>query len=453
MDKETAARAEIEVIFSTALYLLPYIGRLKNGESFEAAVLALDKKLRSNEKLLSEREKLGLIRVKRAIEKSSYLKSTLIADHQFSRGKLNVCAFLRPDGEMSVVFRGTASLEWIDNGEGLSGIPRKNRYYIYDPFAKVSTETWKDNDHATPSQVEALNWFMKTAQKYSLDAKAPITVSGHSKGGNKAQFICMNTDLCRYCFAFDAQGFSPEAVLQFKNVGDETFQRRSARIESINAYNDYVNVLGERVSREENTCFLICPMGDGDPVAYHYAEALTDFEGRLYPECPQGEISEYIENVSRSIMGIAPKKRRYVTLSVMNLCQKYMGKTDEAPVGAKVGALKGLGIAAPFIIHHLFGTKDGKEAILELTYLYGTDRIEKVLKKFDLLGKKYGEEAKTASILGAASALAFAVPLAGREKWAKSALSGERAAMAALAKELMKTDTDAYRENISLFSL
>ena len=47
-----------------------------------------------------------------------------------------------------------------------------------------------------------------------------IIVTGHSKGGNKAQYVTINSkynDLIDKCFSFDGQGMSPEAIEAFIN--------------------------------------------------------------------------------------------------------------------------------------------------------------------------------------------------------------------------------------------
>ena len=42
------------------------------------------------------------------------------------------------------------------------------------------------------------------------DAANHLTVSGHSKGGNRAQYVKILTDQVDRCVSFDGQGFSSE---------------------------------------------------------------------------------------------------------------------------------------------------------------------------------------------------------------------------------------------------
>ena len=68
-------------------------------------------------------------------------------------------------------------------------------------------------------------------------------MTGHSKGGNKAQYITINSkyrDLIKYCFSFDGQGFSPEAVKIFKYRFDD-YDESVKKIYGFNGENDFVN--------------------------------------------------------------------------------------------------------------------------------------------------------------------------------------------------------------------
>lgn len=67
-----------------------------------------------------------------------------------------------------------------------------------------------------------------------------ITVTGHSKGGNLAQYVTVtcNNKINR-CVSFDGQGFGKDFLLKYK----DEIKIASPKITSICAYNDYVNIL------------------------------------------------------------------------------------------------------------------------------------------------------------------------------------------------------------------
>lgn len=82
-------------------------------------------------------------------------------------------------GKVYVTFQGTTGAdEWKDDAEGL-------------------------NTSDTDSQRQALNYI----EGIESD---DITVIGHSKGGNKAQYVAILSDKVTECYSFDGQGFSQE---------------------------------------------------------------------------------------------------------------------------------------------------------------------------------------------------------------------------------------------------
>ena len=94
--------------------------------------------------------------------------------------------------ETVIVFRGThGAYTWNDNGEG----------------AVVSDSN---------SQKEALDYVNRIGAK--LTTNGTITVTGHSKGGNLAQYIaiCANNLTVDRCVSFDGQGFSNEFFETYK---------------------------------------------------------------------------------------------------------------------------------------------------------------------------------------------------------------------------------------------
>ncbi len=288
-----------------------------------------------------------------AISCDPILSAARIGNQVTSENGMTACTFTESDNTVCVAFRGTGSGEWIDNGEGLSGIPQENTYITYRNGKEQRTTV--SNDYATNRQVEALNWFHRIADRNGWTADTDITVSGHSKGGNKAQFVAMKSPLADRAFSFDGQGFSPEAITAFRQQLGTEFERRRSHIFSISADNDYVNVLGERVMKPENILFFEAPIGDALAPAYHLPEAMLDRLGRFHPPSEPGYIARYFEAASEQLMRMKPAVRRYATIGVMNIFQNLIGK-GTAVNGDRVSpeeTFAGIGIAAGILIDRL----------------------------------------------------------------------------------------------------
>lgn len=305
--------ANREAIFNVYLYLSHYITPEKH-ESFPSIVTRTENALTSPSARITFRMNI----LKNAVKNSSELKSSELIAFTRSENGLTACAFIRPDNSVSVAFKGTGSGEWIDNGEGLSGIPQENTYLTYKRNVVFSQTV--HNDFATEQQVEALNWFNYVLHKNRLQNACEITVSGHSKGGNKAQFIAMHQGIVNTCVSFDGQGFSPEAVLNFKKLYSATFDKRQRRIYGFSSANDYVNVLGERIIPETNLYYFESKWG------LHQMEAILNEQGNFRPQAQQGMLSSYAQNLSAEIMKMRPEIRQHATLGIMNIFQKYIGK-------------------------------------------------------------------------------------------------------------------------------
>lgn len=333
-----------EAIFNVYLYLAHKITPIKY-ETFSSIISRTESIL----KKLSPREIYRLNLLKNYLKTNKNIANSKLIDFTYSKDGLTACVFIKPNGSISVIFKGTGGGEWIDNGEGLSGIPQENTYLTYKNNKNIIFSQTIYKDFATEQQVEALNWFYGILAQNHLNNTAEIIVSGHSKGGNKAQFVAMHVDFIKYCFSFDGQGFSPEAVLAFKKLYSNTYEKRRSRIYSLSAANDYVNVLGERITPENNIYFFESKGG------LHNIEAILDNSGFLRPQINQGKLSKYAQNLSDRIMTMNPEIRQHATLGIMNIFQKYVGRGT--PVNgdfvSSEKTIAGIGIAATAFLNQL----------------------------------------------------------------------------------------------------
>lgn len=144
---------------------------------------------------------------------------TLVVDGYVNTEIRGACFVDPATQEAVVVYRGTgpAYAAWDDNCQG---------GYLSD----------------TDMQKEALEFAKKTADKYG-----DITVTGHSKGGNLAQYVTVVMgDQVDRCVSFDGQGFGDEFLEKY---ADEIAANKH-KIRSVNAHNDYVNILLTAIADE-----------------------------------------------------------------------------------------------------------------------------------------------------------------------------------------------------------
>lgn len=453
IDNKTLSQANEEAIFNVYSYVANKGEKPINGDSFSSVVSKLREDYINNKEGWSEDAVHQLTVLENAIAKNPSLGEATIGNQTNSKNGLNACTFTKTDGSVSVVFRGTGSGEWIDNGEGLSGIPEENTYNTY-ANGELSGSTTFEKDYATDQQVEALNWFNRIASENGWDENTNITISGHSKGGNKAQFVTVNSDLIDNCYSFDGQGFSPEALKGFEEKYGIKFNERRQKILCFSTDNDYVNVLGERLAPEDHIFFFESPIGDNNAIGYHYMEAMLDENGKFNAQCEQGELSEYVENVSKELMNMDPKYRQFATLGIMNICQKYMGKGT--PVnGDKVSTeetIAGLGISIGPLLLNLLGTKDGYEAIGDIVKIYGDDIVNGIGDFYKNIGKEHGLLAEAGAIILSSAVVAFVAPfvikagiIATGSAWAINTIIN-------LGEELKKVSKEIYTKVASFYN-
>ncbi|QNU67815.1 DUF2974 domain-containing protein [Ruminiclostridium herbifermentans] len=308
-------------------------------------------------------------------------QSSLMTNPSYQVGGLEACTFNDTSGNVFVVYRGTGAGEWIDNGKGLSGLGVE-----------------------TPQQIEAREYFERIVEANGYDDNnANIIISGHSKGGNKAQYVTITSQynyLINNCFNFDGQGFSPEAIAEFiSRYGKEAYLQAVNKMFGFYAENDYVNPLGIPVIPEENRTYfesqivdgimdsikegivtgIIAGFADGiegikkgilngfkdgfihglsDKAKHHYADAYLDIDGSFSNITEQGELSKYIQTVSANIMSLPPALRSRVTAAMMGICQNLLG--GGVPVNGDsvslVDYLVGIPVAVNVLLGSLFET-------------------------------------------------------------------------------------------------
>lgn len=185
-----------------------------------------------------------------AVKADEQLMNVQIAStYDDGKGGLNFLFVNPADNEAVVVFRGTgSSYEWGDNFTG-------------------GAATSQADGVSTAQQQEALKWY----QSLDLDQYETITVSGHSKGGNKSKYITIMDDSVDRCLSFDGQGFSDE----FYEVHGDKIADNQYKIHNHNVEGDYVNILLNDVG--ETTYYKGHNYGDGEFLENHCPNTFLHF--------------------------------------------------------------------------------------------------------------------------------------------------------------------------------
>ena len=148
----------------------------------------------------------------KAIEKDPEF-GTISASRRLNEPSVRgICYTDEKDGNPVVVFRGTGGTKeaWTDNFEGAFSEETKIQH-LAAQFVKNECAIYRD-----------------------------ITVTGHSKGGNLAQYVTVSENArVKECISFDGQGFGDD----FISANKEAVTAASPKICSVSAYNDFVNIL------------------------------------------------------------------------------------------------------------------------------------------------------------------------------------------------------------------
>ncbi|MBR6071293.1 MAG: DUF2974 domain-containing protein [Acholeplasmatales bacterium] len=192
-------------------------------------------------------------------------------------GGISVLYINEADKEAVVAFRGTADREWIDDFLGA-------------------------NQTDSLQQINALEWYNLVYDRYNLK-NYTITVTGHSKGGNKAKYITILNNTVSRCISFDGQGFSDK----FMEIYKKQILKRQDVIENHNIDFDYVNILMNDIGKR--TFYYGYNYGRGGFAEAHCPNTFFDFKENGEYEIhvnPNGqrpemiELNKYINNMIRN---------------------------------------------------------------------------------------------------------------------------------------------------------
>lgn len=200
---------------------------------------------------------------------------------------------------------------------------------------------WHDNGvgaytAVTPQQEEALKWI--EGLSYSS-----VTVTGHSKGGNKAQFVAIMSDKVDRCVSFDGQGFSMEFMAQNR----DRILENSSKITCIADKYDFVNCLmfpipvpaGQRIYIEADSIHKLSEFAHN-----HCPNTMITADGRLNGKTGPSLITKLVNSLTQYICSnMKEPDRSYVIDGLLaNFEGGFADESGDQIQGAIKGILKGL---------------------------------------------------------------------------------------------------------------
>lgn len=236
-------------------------------------------------------------------------------------------AFMDPKGkELYVCYRGTGGGRWGDNGQGFV-------------------------DEKTDMQVAAQRYFDHVLEEASgLNSDAKIYVTGHSKGGNEAQYVTMMSEYSKRitgCYSFEGQGFSDKAIAMFKRKHGKDYEKVLQKMYSINSDNDPVHKLIGVIIPRENTYNLNTHYYDSNGksnVGYCHNILGILSEGGLDWKRKNGEIingsegwlSKFAESLNDNLYNLPEPVRGSCAIALMEMLDpltRWGGSMDDAYAG------------------------------------------------------------------------------------------------------------------------
>ncbi len=175
--------------------------------------------------------------------KNRYNKSLIFSPGSGIKNSDAIKMFM--DIEKDPILRDLVAVDYIDNDIRAIAFVHKSMInkenadaIIVFQGTKGSNAPWFDNlsgcyTSDTKLQLEAAKFYKKVSRKYKV-----TYITGHSKGGNLAQYITItNGATIKKCVSFDSQGFSDMFVKKYIN----NIKTHTPKIVSISSYKDPIH--------------------------------------------------------------------------------------------------------------------------------------------------------------------------------------------------------------------
>ncbi len=164
-----------------------------------------------------------------------------------------------------------------------------------------TSEAWSDNFEGAYEETTRIQKVADDFIRNECGVYEDIVVTGHSKGGNLAQYVTVKGgDRISECVSFDGQGFGDGFITENK----EAISAAAPKICSVSAYNDFVNILLTAIA---GTTIYI-ENGSSAADAHSSVTILTentfDERGNIISTRPRGVVSGALDHLTEMICDV-----------------------------------------------------------------------------------------------------------------------------------------------------
>lgn len=235
---------EFTANISAALNLFPYLDWQEEwmpGKTLQEILCYAPESVHRNvnyDLLVKKMSEIPALRKARVYSTSTYdsVTADMKSELNFDKGHIVAATFVVGQAAY-ICYRGTGDGKWRDNGAAMC--------YPASFFQKT-----------------AANYFDTVTDRLYSDSSLTVKelyVTGHSKGGNNAQYAAMmsrNAYRINRCYSFDGQGMSPSGVDMMHEILGSLYKSRKRKIVSINGKNDFVSPLGDTLAEKSNIYYV-----------------------------------------------------------------------------------------------------------------------------------------------------------------------------------------------------
>jgi len=218
-------------------------------------------------------------------------------------------------------------------------------------------------------QKKALDYFNETVQSsYEGQSAGKLYVTGHSQGGNSAQFVTIRSqygDYIENCVSLDGPGFSHKSVEESKDTfGEAHYENQRNKIWAYNGENDFVSVLGQESIIKENQTRYIAYTGDGvNFPMFHDAAGLLDENGKISLVADDSQFRKFLIDIMNKIKDLDPSVQARAAVLAMKLCENLQGSVMVNITAQEFEEFKA--ILLPIIVEVLADDPDRLSTVLQ----------------------------------------------------------------------------------------
>ena len=236
----------------------------------------------------------------------------------------NIIGSVKSDDTLMNMTVATTHTDWAEGGGGgySAVFLSKETDNAVVAFRGTAAQEWQDdftggNVVETPQQKNALAWYQDVYKEYGL-SDYEVTVTGHSKGGNKSKYITLLDDTVDHCVSFDGQGFSDKFINEYA----DQIAANQGKIQNHNVDYDYVNILLNDVG--EKTYYVGQDLGEGGFLENHCPNTYMKYDenGQFVIEINpdgQGKEMQSLDNFLNSYLRSMSDEDRSQALEIINL--------------------------------------------------------------------------------------------------------------------------------------